>query len=119
MIDYNTRVSLVARLMIMLCVFAGMGVGLAHGSFHEESDHCPSHCESGHGDSHDPADSHDQDDHGSLPHQHACCQLPCADRVEDEVVLGNRLPPALVEIPAESSLAPEDPVFALDKPPLI
>jgi hypothetical protein len=110
-----------ARFLIILCVFAGLGSAMVHASFHGQTDECASHCDSGHG---DREDSHDDDhDHnhegGTMPHHHACCQLPTADRASDPLLLPTSFQCILVEIVADRLLAPDEPVFALDKPPLI
>jgi hypothetical protein len=107
------------RLLIMLCVFAGLGSAMVHASLHGQTDECASHCDSSHG---DHEDSHDHDhDHegGTTPHQHACCQLPTADRASDSLSLTISFQCILVEIAADRPLAPDEPVFALDTPPLI
>jgi len=54
-----------------------------------------------------------------MPHHHACCQLPTADRASDPLLLPTSFQCILVEIVADRLLAPDEPVFALDKPPLI
>ncbi len=105
----------------MICVFAGLGVGIVHGSLHAAADDCATHCVSGHGDhgdSHDDHDGHDNEG-GSAPHQHACCHPPSADRTSDSLALRISFQCMLVEISADRSLVPDEPVFALDKPPLI
>ena len=114
-----------ARFVIMFCVFAGLLCASAHESLHGLTDECASHCDSSHGDHEDShEDSHDDDhghDHegGTMPHHHACCQLPTADRASDSLSLPTRFQCILVEIIADRLLAPDEPVFALDKPPLI
>ncbi len=109
-----------ARLLIMLCVFAGLGSAMVHESLHGTTNERASHCDSGHG---DHKDSHDDHDHnhegGTTPHQHACCQLPTADRASDSISLPTSFQCILVEIAADRALAPDEPVFALDTPPLI
>ena len=107
------------RILIMLCVFAGLGSGMVHATLHGQTDECASHCDSGHG---NPDDSHDHGhDHegGTTPHQHTCCQLPTADRASDSLSLPTSFQCILVEIAADRPLAPDEPVFALDTPPLI
>ena len=114
--------SLLSRLFLMLCVFAGLGAGMVHGSLHGAMDHCESHCVSGHGHHSDSHDDHDHDhDHegGSVPHQHTCCHPPSADRATETISLPTNFQCILVEIATDRSLAPDEPVFALDKPPLI
>jgi len=105
-----------ARFLLMLCVFAGLGAGMAHGYIHGENHECASHCEPEHGNQQDPAD---HDDHGSVPHHHDCCHFPSADRTTDSVFGAVVFRTILVEISADRSLTPDEPVFSLDKPPLI
>lgn len=112
------------RLSTILCVFAGLAGGMIHSSLHGAMDDCANHCVSGHGhdgDSHDGHDDHDGHDHegGSVPHQHTCCQPPSADRATETISLPTSFQCVLVEIAADRSVAPDEPVFALDKPPLI
>lgn len=110
-----------ARFVIMFCVFAGLLCASAHESLHGLTDECASHCDSGHGDHEDSNDEDHGHDHegGTMPHHHACCQLPTADRASDSLSLPTRFQCILVEIAADHLLAPDEPVFALDKPPLI
>jgi hypothetical protein len=91
-----------------------MGAAIAHSAFHELSDNCISHCGSDHGNEHN--DNHGS---GSEPHYHVCCHFPCADRVTNSLVLRMGFECVLVKIAADRAQAPDDPVFALDKPPLI
>jgi hypothetical protein len=109
-------VHFLTRFLLMLCVFAGLGAGMAHGYVHGEKDECASHCQSDHGNQQDPAD---QDDHGPVPHHHDCCHFPNADRTTDSIYGAVTFRTILVEIPTDCSLIPDEPVFALDKPPLI
>lgn len=123
--------NLCVRLLTMLCVFAGLAVGMLHSNIHGAMEECATHCVSGHGhdyDSHDDHDhgghdSHDHDKHDhegdSVPHQHTCCLTPSADRATETISLQTDFLCMLVEIDAERSLVPDEPVFALDKPPLI
>lgn len=114
-----------ARFVIMFCVFAGLLCAMAHESLHGLTDECASHCDSGHGDHEDSHEDSHNDDHGhdheggTMPHHHACCQLPTADWASDSLSLPTRFQCILVEIVADRLLAPDEPVFALDKPPLI
>ncbi len=108
--------SFLTRLLLFLCVFAGLGTGVVHTYSHDAKDECASHCES---DSHEkklPSDHGDQD---SAPHHHHCCHVVSADRVLDSLVTNVSFQEILLEISTDHSLAPEDPVYALDKPPLI
>lgn len=96
---------------------------MIHGSLHGALDECATHCVSGHGhhgDSHDSDDDHDHDHDGdSVPHQHTCCSLPSADRATETISLPTSFLCILVEIEADRPLVPDEPVFSLDKPPLI
>lgn len=115
----------------MLCVFAGLAVGIFHSNIHGATDDCATHCVSGHGHDYDSHEHHDDDGHdsqhnrkhdhegGSVPHQHTCCLTLSADRATETISLHTDFLCMLVEIAAESSLVPDEPVFALDKPPLI
>lgn len=98
----------------MLCVFAGLGASMVHGALHENHKDCVSHC----GHEHD-GEQHDHEDPGTEPHHHACCHLPNADRVKNSFSLPTVFLAVLVEIAPDRSLVPDEPVFALDKPPLI
>jgi len=103
----------------MLCVFAGLAAGMVHRSLHGAMDDCVTHSVSGHG-HHDDHDGHSHDhEGGSVPHQHTCCQPPSADRATEIISLPTSFQCMLVEISADRTPAPEEPVFALDKPPLI
>jgi hypothetical protein len=92
---------------------------MVHGYVHGEKDECASHCESDHRSQEEPADHDDHDDHGSAPHHHDCCHFPNADRTTDSVFGAVTFQTILVEIPTDRSLIPDEPVYALDKPPLI
>ena len=92
---------------------------MIHGALHKEHDDCASLCDSGHG-HHHHGDHHDHDhDPGTEPHDHACCQLPSADRANTSFSLPSVFVAVLVEIAADRPLAPDEPVYAQDKPPLI
>jgi hypothetical protein len=89
---------------------------MVHGQMHGMFDDCASHCESDHRNS----DGGDHDHNGDpAPHHHACCHLPSADRATDPLSLRIGFECVLVEIAPDCSLVPDEPVFALDKPPLI
>lgn len=90
---------------------------MAHGTHHGAMDECASHCGTHH-ENHGDSQDHDHES-GSGPHQHACCKVPSADRAIDAISLTTGFLCVLVEISSERSLVPEEPVFALDKPPLI
>ncbi len=105
--------SFLTRLLLLLCVFAGLGTGIVHSYSHDEKDECASHCES---DSHGSELPSDQD---SAPHHHHCCHVTSADRVLDSVAIKVAFQEILLEISTDHSLAPDEPVYSLDKPPLI
>lgn len=94
-----------------------MAHGTHHGAMHECASHCGTHHENHH-ENHGDSQDHDHEG-GSGPHQHACCKVPSADRAIDAISLPTGFLCVLVEISSERSLVPEEPVFALDKPPLI
>jgi hypothetical protein len=112
------HVILLARLFLMVCVSAGLGTGMIHGALHKVHDECVSHSDSDHGHHHGEHHDHDHDP-GTEPHDHACCQLPSADRPKASFFLPSVFVAVLVEIAADRSLVPDEPVYALDKPPLI
>lgn len=118
-------VNICVRLFIILCVFAGLLCATFHESLHGLTEECASHCSSDHGDHEDSHEDSHNDDHehkhegGTMPHHHVCCQLPTADRASDSLSLPTSFQCILVEIVADRLLAPDEPVFALDKPPLI
>ena len=108
--------SLLPRLLLAICVFAGMANGVMHQGSHDSHDGCIS----GHSHSHnDTQDTHDEGDGKGTPHHHNCCHVPTAAfmTASDSPLLAFQ--PILVEIPTDVPLVPEEPVFALDKPPLI
>ena len=108
------------HILLSFCVLAGLANGMAHKGLHDSHDECAaqhSHDAGGtHGD-------HDGDAGGSgeedAPHHHDCCHFPSADFALGGVSSMITFQPILVEIPTDVSLIPEEPVFALDKPPLI
>jgi hypothetical protein len=108
-------VSLSTRFLLMLCVFAGLATGLVHSYSHGAEDECASHC----GSEHEKKTQTDHDDQEKVPHHHTCCHFPSADRTMDAAFLPVSFRAILVEIDTDESLIPEEPVFSLDKPPLI
>ena len=114
--NYRCRVSFLTRLLLLLCVFAGIGTGMVHSYSHGEKDECASHCESG---SHGKELPSDHDEQDSAPHHHHCCHVKSADRVLDSMAMKVAFQEILLELSTDHSLAPDEPVFSLDKPPLI
>ena len=105
-----------ARLLLALCVFAGLAHGMVHKGSHDSHDECAAQHSEQHGDSHD---SHDDGDGKDAPHHHDCCHFPNADRAVNGVSTAIAFQHILLEISTDVTLAPDEPVFALDKPPLI
>jgi ABC-type Zn2+ transport system substrate-binding protein/surface adhesin len=107
------------RLLLALCVLAGMANGMVHMGAHDVHDECAAHHSHDHEGSHhsheDDSDNGGKDAH----HHHDCCHFPNADCSKDVVFTSISFQPILVEISTDVALAPEEPVFALDKPPLI
>jgi len=93
-----------------------MSVSMLHGYSHFATDECVSHCDAKHGDTRDPADG---DNHDSIPHHHECCLFPNADRVLDSSFSVASFHSVLMEISVDRSPKRDEPVYALDKPPLI
>lgn len=108
--------SFLARLLLALCVFAGMANGMVHKGSHDSHDECAAQHSHDHGDT---QDSHDDGDGKDTPHHHDCCHFPSADCARERISAAIDFQHILVRIPTDVTLAPEDPVFALDKPPLI
>lgn len=107
----------VTRLLLCLCVLAGMATGMVHSTVHEGHDDC-AHSHSHEHHDHDGDPSHPADD-SDTPHHHECCHYPAADRPLMALALPCSFLSRLVEISTERSLAPDEPLFLLDKPPLI
>lgn len=108
--------NLLARIFLALCIFAGLATGMVHKTSHHTHDECATQHSSEHG-----GDSQD-DGHGdqdASPHHHDCCHFPSADRPMFGLSLSCIFQSRLVEISTDRSLVPDEPVFALDKPPLI
>lgn len=117
--DFESKgkaVTFPTRFILFLCVFAGMSVAMLHAYSHLATGECASHCDVHHGDPHDPAD---HDNHDSIPHHHECCHFPNADRVLDSPFASASFHCILVEISADRSPKRDEPVYTLDKPPLI
>jgi hypothetical protein len=104
--------SFTVRLLLALCVFAGMIGGVVHSVSHNAHDECAAHHCGDH-------DSHDDGAPQDSPHHHDCCHFPSAVSARGEIGGMVAFQPILVEISPDVALAPEEPVFALDKPPLI
>ncbi|MBC7979714.1 MAG: hypothetical protein H7Y36_04025 [Armatimonadetes bacterium] len=104
------------KLILSFCILAGLSAGMAHKVIHGNQDECTSHHSSESGShSHDDGDK----DGNSSPHHHDCCHLPSADQPLSGFSLPVSFHSLLVEISSDHSLAPDSPVFAMDKPPLI
>lgn len=106
------------RLLLALCVSAGMASGMVHMSSHDAHDECAAQHSHDHGGTHE---SHDDGDAGTedAPHHHDCCHFPSADCALEVISAHRAFQHILVEIPTDVPLIPEEPVFSLDKPPLI
>jgi hypothetical protein len=110
------------KLVIALCVFAGMATaGLCEYHHVAHDHHTADHFHDDHDSHHD---SHSQpgdcENHDEAPHHHHhCLQLPVADRPAVDHYAFAVFHVDLMKIPAEISLIPDEPVFSLDKPPLI
>lgn len=103
--------------LLVLGVIAGLGgrvLGLDHVHPHEEASHCCGHGDDG--DTHTPDCPPEPHDH---PHSHACCHpAPLAGPEPTQQHL--LLPEAVwLRVAWFTALPPDEPVFALDKPPLI
>jgi ABC-type nickel/cobalt efflux system permease component RcnA len=105
------------RLLLALCVFVGMANGMLHKGSHDAHDECAAQHSHSHGGTHDSHD--DGDGTNDEPHHHDCCHFPSAVCALEGLSASIAFQPILVEISADVPLRPEDPVFALDKPPLI
>jgi hypothetical protein len=110
------------HILLAFCVFAGLANGMVHKGLHDSHDECAAQHSHDAGGTHGDHD-HDGDAGGSgekdAPHHHDCCHFPSADFALGGVSAMITFQPILVEIPTDVSLSPEEPVFALDKPPLI
>lgn len=104
------------KLLIAFCVTAGMATGMSHKTNHGSHNECAAHHSSD-----DGGDSHDEDpgDPDAPPHHHDCCHFPSADRPLVGLSISCVFHSCLVEISTDRSLIPDEPVYALDKPPLI
>jgi len=112
--------SFIARLLLCLCVFAGMASGMIHTTSHDSHDECAhAHSNDHHEGSTDPSHPSHDSDHPDSPHHHDCCHYPAADRTTIAITMPCSFLTDLVEISADRSLVPDEPLFLLDKPPLI
>jgi len=93
-----------------------MANGMVHKGVHDSHDECAAQHSHDHGGTQDAPDDGDSKD---APHHHDCCHFPSADFARDRVSAMASFQPILVGITADDSLIPDEPVFALDKPPLI
>lgn len=106
--------------LLLLGVIAGLGgrvFGLDHVHPKDQSSHCCGHDHDSEGEdrSHDglPPGSHDH------PHTHACCHpapLAGAELTQQRLLLPDAV---WLRVAWFTALPPDEPVFALDKPPLI
>jgi len=116
---------LVSRLLLCFCVFAGMASGMVHTTTHDSHDDCAHAHSHDHHDHHDhegsgdPSQPEDASDHPDTHHHHDCCHYPAADRPSLAITMPCSFLTDLVEISTDRSLVPDEPLFLLDKPPLI
>lgn len=121
-IDQVCGVTYLTKLLLTLCVFAGVLVAMGHKNSHSDKDECAVQHGSVTGDPHNPSDDSHHDDgqshDGGSTHHHECCHLQNMDQgapfAFSSVTYVNRL-----EISFSHTLMPDSPVFSLDKPPLI
>ena len=108
------------HVLLAFCIFAGLANGMVHKGLHDSHDECAA--QHSH-DSDGTHSDHDEDVDGNggkdSPHHHECCHFPNADCSLGGVSTCVLFQQILVGISADDSLIPEEPVFALDKPPLI
>jgi hypothetical protein len=109
--------SVILKQLFALCIIAGMVTAAMHGSAHADRESCTQ--------SHDHHDHHDHPsapenckDHDCTPHHH-CSHLTVADRPSSGRLSLTAFHGSLMKISTEHSLIPDEPVFSLDKPPLI
>lgn len=108
------------RVLLSLCILAGFCSGMVHKGFHHSHDDCGApHSHDADGDHGDHGGNVGGDEGKDAPHHHNCCHFPTADCTPDWISRIITFQPILVEISSDDSLIPEEPVFALDKPPLI
>ncbi len=100
--------------LLAFCVLAGMATAVMHGDSHADRESCTQSHEHQH--QHDLPDS--CKDHDCTPHHH-CSHLAVADRSSHERQALASFQESLMEISTEHCLFPDEPVFSLDKPPLI
>lgn len=118
------RVSHLTKLLLTLCVLAGILVAMGHKAGHSDNDECAAQ----HGvvshDQHGSSDdgSHHDDGHthkGGSTHHHECCHLQNMDQPKPFALSSVTFATRRLEVTLYNSLMPDSPVFALDKPPLI
>ncbi|MFK7849966.1 MAG: hypothetical protein AB8D78_03210 [Akkermansiaceae bacterium] len=110
------------RCLLSFCIFAGMAVGIVHTNGHHSDDECTHTHSSEHQDYGGESGPHEQDhdsDSQDTPHHHDCCHYPSADRPIISLDMHCSLVAHLLEISTEHMIAPDEPLFLLDKPPLI
>lgn len=117
------RVSHLTKLLLTLCVLAGILVAMGHQAGHDDNDECAAQHGSVTSHSHDPSDdSHHDDgqthDSGST-HHHECCHLQNMDQGAPFAFSSVTYVTKRLEVSLHHSLMPDSPVFSLDKPPLI
>ncbi|QTN31412.1 hypothetical protein HZ994_03405 [Akkermansiaceae bacterium] len=112
--------SFTTRLLLALCVLAGLANGMVHKGIHDGHDECAAEHAHSHAHSHPHGhDSQDDGDQEDVPHHHDCCHFPSAVCALGGISASVSFQPILLGISEHVSLRPEDPVYALDKPPLI
>lgn len=93
---------------------------MAHSYSHDTDDECVMLCHSEHEkDLPEDTGGSDHGDQEKAPRHHSCCHFPSADRTMEPAYLPVCFSALLVEIAIDESLAPEEPCFSLEKPPLI
>ncbi len=105
--------------LIAFCVLAGMASAVMHENVHSDHKTCAQTHEHSDHHGHDHPLPDDCEDHEGSPHHHHCCHFPIADRPSLDRHAFTSFHGRLLEIPNETSLIPDEPVFGMDKPPLI
>ncbi|MEP2775406.1 MAG: hypothetical protein ABJZ54_00615 [Luteolibacter sp.] len=116
-------VTYLTKLLLTLCVFAGILVAMGHKDSHSDNDECAVQHGSVSSDQHKSSDdSHHDDgqthDSGST-HHHECCHLQNMDQGAPFAFSSVSYVTHRLEVSLYHSLMPDSPVFSLDKPPLI